>query len=32
VGVDLTYRPPAERPPKPGEFFERNPIINKYPC
>ncbi|KAJ9473782.1 hypothetical protein VN97_g13308, partial [Penicillium thymicola] len=20
VGVDLTYRPPAERPPKPGEF------------
>jgi hypothetical protein len=28
VGVDLTYRPPAERPPKPGEFCERNPIVN----
>lgn len=28
VGVDSTYRPPTERPPKPGKSIECNAIIN----
>lgn len=30
VGVDLTYRPPAERPPKPSKFCKRNPIVDMF--
>lgn len=30
VGVDLTYRPPAECPPKPSKFCKRNPIVKMF--
>lgn len=30
VGVDLTYRPPAERPPKPSKFCKRNLIVSMF--